>query len=177
MDNNSLSTVKEREAFFIALYKKAYPAVAHYVVRMGGSLEEAQDIFQDALVLYYEKTLSAEAETIGNEKAYLAGIAKNLWLQRYKEGSRNHPLNDFDIQAVADEQPASGKILHYLETTGEKCMKLLKAYYYDRLPVATVAGLFGYSGIRSATVAKYKCLEKVRDTVRQNSLQYADFIE
>ena len=175
--NNKLSTVELREAFFMALYKKAFPVVARYVARMDGSLEEAQDIFQDTLVIYYEKVASAQSESIVNVKAYLLGIAKRLWLQHYKAGLKNQSLNDFDIEVVPDEQPATNKLLHYLETAGKKCMELLKAYYYDRLPVGDVATLFGYSGTHSATVAKYKCLEKVRETVKQNSLNYADFIE
>jgi DNA-directed RNA polymerase specialized sigma24 family protein len=177
MEEIKLSTVKEREAFFIALYKKTFPVVARYVAKMGGSLEEAQDVFQDALVIYYEKVTATEASIIANEKAYLTGIAKNLWLQRYKTGGKTRPLHDFDIEVTSYKQPCSNKVLHYLETAGKKCMELLKAYYYDHLSVDTVAVQFGYSGIRSATVAKYKCLEKVRETVKQNSVQYADFIE
>lgn len=176
-NNNRLSTVELREAFFIALYKKAFPIVARYVARMGGSLEEAQDIFQDTLVIYYEKVMSVQPEIIVSEKAYLLGIAKRLWLQRYKASSKNQSLNKFDIQVIPDEQPATGKILYYLETAGKKCMELLKAYYYDHLPTGDIVTLFGYSGTHSATVAKYKCMEKVRDTIKQNSLNYADFIE
>jgi len=177
MNSNKLSTVELREAFFLALYKKAFPNFARYVARMDGSLEEAQDIFQDTLVIYYEKLASAQNEIVVNEQAYLLGIAKNLWLQRYKAGSKNQPLNDLDIEVVPDEQIATSKILYYLETAGKKCMELLRAYYYDCLPVNDVATLFGYSGTHSATVAKYKCLEKVRETVKQNTLKYADFIE
>jgi DNA-directed RNA polymerase specialized sigma24 family protein len=177
MDHNTLSTVELREAFFLALYKKAFSPVARYVARMGGSLEEAQDIFQDTLVIYYEKVALAQAEIIVNEKAYLLGIAKKLWLQHYKAGCKNEPLNDRDAEIISDEQPAAGKILHYLQTAGKKCMELLKACYYDNLPVSDVTALFGYTSKHSATVAKYKCLEKVRETVKQNSLSYADFIE
>lgn len=173
----SLNTAAGREAFFTALYKKAFPAVARHVARMDGTIDEAQDIFQDALVIYYEKLRSAPANIRVSEKAYLLGIAKHLWNHAYKTGSRNQPLNDADFEAIADEQPASKRLMHYLETAGQKCMELLKAYYYDYLPAGDVAALFGYSGVRSATVAKYKCLEKVRDTVKQNSLSYADFLE
>jgi DNA-directed RNA polymerase specialized sigma24 family protein len=179
MNNNRLSTVKQREDFFMVLYQNAFPIVAQYIARMGGSLEEAQDIFQDTLVIYYEKVASAKSEIIDNENAYLFGIAKKLWLRRYNEDSKNQHLNvnDFDIEDVPDEILATNKILHYLETAGKKCMELLKAYYYDHLSVDNIATLFGYSGTHSATVAKYKCLEKVRETVKQNSLNYADFIE
>ncbi len=177
MSNNRLLTVEMREAFFTALYKKAFPAVGRHVARMGGSLEEAQDIFQDTLVIYYEKVTSEHADIVVNEKAYLLGIAKKLWLQHYKAGSKNQPLDDMDLRVAADERPDTGKLLHYLETAGKKCMELLKAYYYDGATVSDVAIQFGYGGIHSATVAKYKCLEKVRETVKKNSLSYADFIE
>jgi DNA-directed RNA polymerase specialized sigma24 family protein len=178
MNNHRLSTAEMREAFFMALYKKAFSPVARYVARMGGSLEEARDIFQDTLVIYYEKvTSTTKPEIIVSEKAYLVGIAKKLWLQHYKAGSNYRPLNDFDTEVVPDEQPATGKIMYYLETAGRKCMELLKAYYYDHMPASDIATLFGYSGTHSATVGKYKCLEKVRDTIKQNSLNYADFIE
>jgi DNA-directed RNA polymerase specialized sigma24 family protein len=174
-----LRSAAEREEFFIALYKKAFPAVARYVSRMGGSIEQAQDIFQDALVIYYEKVQVPGAIVLQNEKAYLLGIAKNLWSQVYKAACKSQPLDDTqsDFEAVADEQPSTNKLMHYLETAGQKCMDMLRAYYYDHLPVGDIATLFGYSGLRSATVAKYKCLEKVRDKVKQNSLSYADFIE
>lgn len=170
----NLSTPALRETFFISLYKKVFPAAARYIARMGGSLEEAQDLFQDALVIYYEKV---RQEEIINEHAYLLGITKRLWLQRYKVDSKTQPLDNFDMEVEPAEQPASGKILQYLKTAGQKCMNLLKAHYYDCLPADEVAKQFGYSSTHSATVAKYKCLEKVRETIKQNSLQYADFIE
>lgn len=172
-----LKSAADREAFFIGLYKKAFPAVARHVSRMGGSLEQAQDIFQDALVIYYEKVQASADNIRVSEKAYLLGIAKHLWSQAYKTNIKSQPLAGADFEAVADERPATQMLMHYLETAGQKCMELLKAYYYDHLPAGDVATLFGYSGVRSATVAKYKCLEKVRDTVKQNSLTYADFIE
>jgi hypothetical protein len=40
-----------------------------------------------------------------------------------------------------------------------------------------IAGRFGFSGERSATVQKFKCLEKVRDTIKSKSLSYEDFVE
>ena len=56
-------------------------------------------------------------------------------------------------------------------------MDILKAFYYDNLPVNKIATLFGYSGVRSATVQKFKCMEKVRETIKEKSLAYEDFIE
>jgi hypothetical protein len=56
-------------------------------------------------------------------------------------------------------------------------MELLSAFYYEKEDLQKLAQRFGFSGTRSATVQKFKCLEKVRETVKQKSLQYEDFME
>lgn len=175
---NSGNTPAAREQLFIALYQKAFPAVARYVSKMGGSFDEAKDIFQDALVIYYEKAVTDSIAIKTNERAYLLGTAKYLWFQKYRTDKTQVPLDDFDIE-ILDESisPSANKLMHYLETAGQKCMDVLKAFYYDNLPVKQLAETFGYTSTHSATVQKYKCLEKVRDTVKQRSLSYEDFLE
>jgi len=54
-------------------------------------------------------------------------------------------------------------------------MRLLNAFYYEKLNMDEIAIRFGFSGKRSATVQKFKCLGKVRQVVRRKSLQYEDF--
>jgi len=172
--NNPDRLTAKREELFIRLYKKAFPAVAGYISRRGGSFDEAKDVFQDALVIYYEKTFTADT----SETAYLIGIAKHLWLKRYRENDQNIPLENIDVSVdMDDESPSVKRIMHFLEKAGSKCMELLKGFYYDQLPLTDLATAFGFSGVRSATVQKYKCLEKVRETIKQKALQYEDFME
>ncbi|HZY40018.1 MAG TPA: sigma-70 family RNA polymerase sigma factor [Mucilaginibacter sp.] len=171
-------TTAEREQAFIALYKKAFPAVAKYVSKMGGSLDEAKDVFQDSLVIFYEKSVQGAIAVHTNEQAYLSGIAKHLWAKKFHENTL-HTMLDANDDYIDNEEIhlSQNKLMHYLETAGQKCMELLKAFYYDNLPVISIAGLFGYSGERSATVQKYKCMEKVRETIKEKHLQYEDFVE
>ncbi len=176
-DQSPVCTVAEREKLFISLYKSAFPAVAKYVSKMGGSFDEAKDVFQDALVIYYEKIASGTISFKTNEKAYLMGIAKHLWFRKYNTDSKQVPLDGFDVEVEEDAQPSDRKILTFLQTAGKKCMDLLKSFYYDQLPLSDAAALFGFSGVRSATVQKYKCLEKVRETIKEKSLTYEDFLD
>jgi DNA-directed RNA polymerase specialized sigma24 family protein len=165
----------KRHELFMELYKEAFPVVARYISNKGGSFDEAKDVFQDALVIYYEKTTVA---AFNNDTAYLVGIAKHLWLKRYKENDRHNPLNDLDFTVDENEpHPSDERLMHFLATAGKKCMELLRGFYYDKLPLTDLAGLFGYSGVRSVTVQKYKCLEKVRETIKQKALTYEDFME
>lgn len=166
-----------REQLLMELYKSAFPTVAKYVAKMGGSVDDAKDVFQDALVIYYEKAVAGNL-VAADGKAYLLGIAKHMWFKKFKEQSNTLPLDDAWEQAdEAEQQISNKKILQFLETAGKRCMELLSAFYYHKLPMKEAAEQFGYAGERSVTVQKYKCLEKVRDTVKEKSLTYADFIE
>lgn len=169
---------KEREQLFMDLYKRGFPGVASYVSRMGGDFEQAKDVFQDALLVYYEKTRLPDFSPNSGEVAYLFGVCKHLWIKRYKTGKINTPWEDtLDVPAVDALQPSSNRILRYLEAAGHKCMELLRAFYYDQHKLEEIASTFGFSGTRSATVQKYKCLEKVREKVKEKSLVYEDFFE
>lgn len=172
-----MNTIHNREEFFTRLYTNAFPPVAKYISRRGGSFDEAKDIFHDALIIYYEKAVS-NTNTGTNETAYLIGIAKHLWLKKFREGSYDISLDGIDIAGMEDDEaPSAQRIIHFLEKAGNKCMELLKSFYYDQLPLTEIAQTFGFSGVRSATVQKYKCLEKVREIIKQKALQYEDFME
>jgi DNA-directed RNA polymerase specialized sigma24 family protein len=172
--------VTARETLFIQLYKKAFPLVAKYVAGKGGSFDEAKDIFQDALVIWYEKTQTGNMVLHHSEKAYIMGIVRHLWSKRYKDNLQQVPLDETFTGIATTGLPqntATEKLLTLLQTSGRKCMELLRAFYYDQLPMDKLASRFGFSGVRSATVQKYKCLEKVRDTIKEKSLTYEDFLE
>jgi DNA-directed RNA polymerase specialized sigma24 family protein len=166
----------KRQELFIGLYKKAFPVVAKYISRMGGTFDEAKDVFQDALVVYYEKAVVVPSVLI-NDTAYLVGTAKHLWLRRYREINQSIPLDGVDVVFDEQQSPSNNRLMRFLETAGKKCMELLTGFYYDQLSLTEIADEFRYSGVRSATVQKYKCLEKVRETIKQKALVYDDFME
>lgn len=176
----SMSNTEEamkRQVLFIGLYKSAFPGVAKYISRLGGSFDEAKDVFQDALIVYFEKA-AIQSSAFNNDTAYLIGIAKNLWLKRYRRSIQNLPVTEIDLALQEPEEyPSSHRLMHFLSTAGQKCMDLLKSFYYDGLPLIEIAEEFGYSGVRSATVQKYKCLEKVRKTIKEKAFTYEDFME
>lgn len=171
---------QQRQDLFVDLYLKAFPAFARFVCRMGGSLDEAKDVFQDAVITWYEKSVSGNFKVSTSEKAYILGTARYLWIRRFKNTINETELSN-SLALYEDEELnasiSTAKVLRFLEKAGQKCMELLKAFYYDKESPEDLARHFGFSGERSSTVQKYKCLEKVRKEVKQRSLNYADFID
>jgi DNA-directed RNA polymerase specialized sigma24 family protein len=153
------------------IYEEIYPAVASFVSKMGGTAEDAKDIFHDALVIAFEK------ENVDNISAYVVGVAKHLWLRKYKQDVR---FTDFERNiAIPEEEhsPIVSKLLRLLEVAGKGCLDLLQAFYYEKRSAETIAEDFNYSNAHSATVQKHKCLQRVRSFVKTKSLDYESFIE
>lgn len=57
-------------------YKAGFPSVARLVSWLGGSLEEAKDIFHDALIIYWEQKSKSPGKIYRSEAGYILGIAK-----------------------------------------------------------------------------------------------------
>ncbi len=175
------TTAEQRERLFTELYENTFPSVARFVSHRNGSLQDAKDIFQDALVIFFEKSMEGDLKINISDEAYVLGIAKHLWIRKFNRNKNNISLSEIEsaITIPEDFYPGieSNKLLNLVELAGKKCMELLKAFYYDKSSAREIAQTFGYSSEHSATVQKFKCLEKMRDVVKEKSMNYEDFTE
>lgn len=168
-----------REALFIRLYKTAFPGVGRFVKTYGGSLEDAKDVFQDALVIYFEKHITDDFSPRVNEQAYLHGIVRHLWYKKHhvKQLEKILPEELEHTPLPQTEVVVSERLLSFVERSGKRCMELLRSFYYEQLSMKEIAARFAFSGERSATAQKFKCLEKVRDSIHKLALSKDDFYE
>ena len=170
--------IRTHEELFVHVYQTAFPKVALFVKKLGGTFEEAKDVFQDALVIYYEKKVDRDFSSQHDTTQYLLGIARHLWYKKYHENKLQRSLDSLpELKWIEDEPRVSENILRFAALSGKKCMDLLKSFYYDKLNMKDLAEKFGFSGERSATTQKYKCLEKVREAIKERSLNKEDFYD
>ncbi|HYE54480.1 MAG TPA: sigma-70 family RNA polymerase sigma factor [Chitinophagaceae bacterium] len=159
------------------LYRDSFPAAARLLQRMGATLEDARDAFHDALLIYLEKTRQGSVTIRTSPKAYIVGTARIIWLHTRKDVDANQDIDSLLPQEVADyladeascEESKEKAVVGYLRMAGQKCMEILKAFYYLNLPLSQIATRFGFNGTRSATVQKYKCIEKIRSQLKTNN--------
>lgn len=159
------------------IYEESFPAVAQALSKMGCSFDEAREVFHDALIAWYEKDRAGKIPAHVTTVAYLVGIARHLYLRKFRHAE--YRLLDDEFQLTDETQPTTNekRLLKLLQHSGRTCLDLLQAFYYDKLSAANLVAAFGFGSIRSATVQKFKCLEKVRSIVKQKSLRYEDFFE
>jgi RNA polymerase sigma factor (sigma-70 family) len=75
----------EENASFELLYAFYFPAIAAFVVQNRGSHADAEDIFQEAVMVLLEKVRQPNFELTSSLKTYLFAIAKYTWLKRLRE--------------------------------------------------------------------------------------------
>lgn len=169
-----------RETVFEQLYHNCFPQVARMVRALGGNQVDAEDIFQDCLLVLYEKSLSGKLNIQSSINAYVLGIAKHLWVRQQRNDTHLLELNpQINIPETTFHVPERPKLRFFklMEAVGKKCMELLQAFYYQHLSAQQLADDFGFRSARSATVQKHKCLEKVRNQVKQKKLNYEEVVE
>lgn len=181
MEQLEISIRAEQSAaqVFGELYETAFPAVAKFVSKMNGSFDDAKDVFQDALVIYFEKTQQDNFLITTSAEAYILGIAKHLWARKFNRDRKQVSLERVSPEIIPQEETASindQKLLQLIESTGKKCLDLLRAFYYEKLSLRNIAQNFKFSSERSATVQKFKCVEKMRNTIQTKSISHEDFL-
>ncbi|HEX8677480.1 MAG TPA: sigma-70 family RNA polymerase sigma factor [Segetibacter sp.] len=178
-----LKDPQQREKNFEHLYEEVFPVVADIVREQGGSFHDAKDIFQDALIIFYEKNVNGALTVKLSDEAYIVGIAKHLWIKKFKSNYRLLSLDSLEKEITLPhdyfeiETTKTNRLLHLLEVAGKKCIELLRSIYYDKLSMDEVSQVHGFSSPHSASVQKYKCIEKIKVIVEQKSLNYEDFME
>jgi len=162
------------------LYESSFTGVARFVSKMGGTLEDAKDVFHDALVVYFEKQEQDTLEINISAEAYVLGIARHLWTRKFNRQKRNVRLDEQEqrIQIHEDHDHVSTlRLLRLLETAGKKCLDLLHAFYFEQSSLLQIRKMFGFTSEHSASVQKYKCIEKLRDTLHSKHLSHESFLE
>ena len=176
---NPLPTeIPAAKEFFESIYESSFLPVARYISQSGGTLEQAKDTFHDAIIIYYEKYIGGNLKIEQSENAYILGIAKHLWLRKSRK-ERNSAASDYSEVRYTPPDPVANekKLLQFVEQTGQRCLQLLRSFYFENTNMKKIAVDFGFNSDRSATVQKYKCIEKIRKVIKQKSLTYEDFFE
>ncbi|UOQ64666.1 RNA polymerase sigma factor [Hymenobacter volaticus] len=164
-----------REQTLTQLYQHTFPMVRHYVLQHGGTAQDAKDVFHDALIVFYEKAVAGTLELTASASTYLVAVARNIWRREVDRRQRCNlaDLNEEHLQVPDQREPAEAgataeevSVLEYVERLGEKCKSILLSFYYFQQPLEQIASTHQYRNVRSATVQKFKCLERLRNSVR-----------
>jgi RNA polymerase sigma factor (sigma-70 family) len=165
------------ESALDVLYKKYYRMMVKLVMTNSGTEEEAKDIYQEALIVFWQKSISGNLILTSKISTYLYSICLNLWrkeLDRKKRLSREEKDTPQFQDHESDERIRI--INKCVSEMGETCRKVLTFYYFDGMSMAEIAERLGFANTNTAKTKKYKCKKKLDEIVRSKYSE-SDFLD
>jgi len=153
------------------LYRQHYSMVQSMVIHNNGTNDDARDIFQEAMIVLYEKSRSGSFELNCQLKTYVYSVCRRLWLKKLGQRQKYIPdMNGIEETVPVDEDVDSHEqrngefqvMEKALLSLGEPCKSLLEAFYLQKRNMTEIAGSFGYTNADNAKNQKYKCLMRLK---------------
>ncbi len=153
------------------IYKQNYNTIQSFIVNNNGSVDDARDLFQEAMIVLYEKAKTGDFELSCQIKTYLYSVARRLWLKKLQSQQKfsdqiSHIAETVPIEDELEKHEQTTMNLHLMEKAllnlGEPCKSLLEAYYLQKRNMEEIAENFGYTNANNAKNQKYKCLMRLK---------------
>jgi len=146
------------------------------VLGNSGTLEDADDVLQEAIVVLWERIRSGRFEYVARLETFVYATAKNLWMRRLARARRERPSHEEDehmedpslsaLERMIDDE-STHIIVQALESLGEPCRTLLLLFYWDELPMEEIAARLGFANAATAKSKKYQCKKALEHLVSE----------
>jgi RNA polymerase sigma factor (sigma-70 family) len=162
--NNSDSVLKR-------LYLAYFPMVLQLVLNNNGNEDDAKDVYQEAIIVLYNKVKRGDFELSSKLKTYIYSICRRLWLKRLKQLNRyGGDIKDFqeylpvedEIEKHQDRDMQLNKMENALKLLGEPCKTIMEDFYMHSKSMQEICERFGYTNADNAKTQKYKCLQRLK---------------
>lgn len=145
--------------------------ILQLIVSNSGDEDDAKDIFQEAIIVLYNKVKSGNFELNSKLKTFIYSVCRRLWLKRLNQQKHNGGnVKDFedyipieDNLEEHDEQDRKFKVMEKaLGKLGEPCRTIIEDFYMKNKSMQDICDKFGYTNTDNAKNQKYKCLQRLK---------------
>ena len=158
------------------LYKH-FPMMRKMILAEGGTRQDAEDIFQEALVIFCRKATNYDFQLTSQLSTYLYGICYFLWKDE-KLRSQKFTTTEVDVELIKADEASINELIEednqvkqaekILNELGERCRELLLLFYNGGIRLKDIARKMGYSSEATAKNQKYKCLEAAKLKLKES---------
>jgi DNA-directed RNA polymerase specialized sigma24 family protein len=143
--------------------------IKSYVKSHGGSEDDNDEIFQDSIVQFFKRLITDQNFTLQSDvKAYIFGIAKNIFHSKMKIAGRNieldlrHEVESAEANAISKLIDQDKLILYnqILTKSTETCRQVLMLWA-NSYKMEEIAEKMEYKSEMMARKKKYECLQKL----------------
>jgi RNA polymerase sigma factor (sigma-70 family) len=169
---------RQNEKALSYLYSHTLKKVKGYILSNSGTQDEANDIFQDAVIIFFKSVIENKFEDNLSVDAYLFTISKNLWINAAKRKRKlvhvdiedqhlsAESYNQLDSMISAEKRKALDIAYSKLE---DACRKLLGLVAYEKLSMKELQEKMQLSSENAAKTMHYRCKQSFHKIIKENS--------
>jgi RNA polymerase sigma factor (sigma-70 family) len=178
-DQDKLFKLRNDSSYFSKIYDDYKIHSLNFMRKMNNDFDLIKDIYQDAVIVLFEKTKDPDFKLTCSIQTYINSICRNQMLNKFKENSRFiSKTDDFepsinDWHEEFDEEKENRLILvenalNNLKEKGEKCFEILKRFFYERQSMDKIALEMDYTNGDNVKNQKSRCQKKLKELVLES---------
>lgn len=153
------------------LYVGYFPMILQFILNNNGDEDDAKDVYQEGIIVLYNKIKSGDFELSSKLKTYLYSVCRRIWLKKLSQQSKKtNNISDFediistdvDIEDHEQKEEQFDKMQSALLHLGEPCKTIIQDFYINNLSMHDISEKFGYTNTDNAKTQKYKCLQRLK---------------
>jgi RNA polymerase sigma factor (sigma-70 family) len=163
---------RKHDKVFTALYKY-YPVVKKLILSNGGRSEDAEDLYQEALIVFYKKAAEPDFRLSSAISTYLYSICRYMWMDQLKKNQKqnftdieNVQIDETSFVAAIENEEQLKLAEKVISELGGRCKELLLLFYFHSKKLKDIAAKMGYNSENTAKNQKYKCLESAKNKLK-----------
>ena len=145
--------------------------VKYFIINNSGNEQAAKDVFQETLIVLFEKARDHQLELKASIKTIIYSISRNLWLKQLRDNKSEYRLTDYENYFTQEEEDLDEKeredqkqltLNKCIIEMGDPCKSLLTQFYYFKKSLIDLMEMFNYNSTDTVKTQKYKCLKRLR---------------
>lgn len=172
-----LSGIREKDTNVLDfIYKNYYHQIKVFISQNQGSDEDAKDIYQDALMVIFQKLQQDNLKLTCSFNTYLYSVSRLLWLKQlekrklwkqYTEDAENFVALDESILVMYEKNERYKLYQAHFKRLSFSCQKVLELFL-AKIPLKEIARILGFKSEQYAKKRKHQCKEKLVNSIKND---------
>ena len=163
-----------RGAILEFIYEQFYPMIYQYVLTNSGNHEEARDLFQEGIIVLYEKSLQSDFKLTSGIGTFLYAVCQKMWLNKLNRQKKRESLQEKVPEQTEDKDFLNEEtnerqylLAQLFKKIGESCRKILIKKYYEKRKDKEIAEELNLSGSDYVKTQRYRCLKQLKKLYKE----------
>jgi len=174
-DQEIIDGLKNRQSDVVIFITEEYlPMITHMIKRLGGSEQDGEDIFQEALMAIISKIDKNQLVLTARFSTYFYAVCRNLRLCQINDKKREQSHMYTYLREVYYSEPVElktresqeNRFSHYFEQLSDVCKEILRLYTIKK-SVKKIAEELGNTE-KYIRKRKYECKNRLAKLVMEN---------